>query len=237
MRHDIWEGLGNDAVTHTTMIPHPFTATLFSRITGIILSGLLAFSATAQSAEDIRSKVANRYESVAAMSASFVQTATSEFMDAPERFSGTLIFSGSKYRIQTGAQSIVTDGKTLWIHNRGERQVIINDYVEDETTFSLTAFLRQLDNEYDAEFKGSETRGGAPHDVVQLIPQDDFSQFKRVDMHVRRADSIVTFLEVVDLNEVLMTFELTEIKINPGTTAETFSFSIPADVEIIDLRN
>jgi len=203
----------------------------------MVLAASSASISTGQSAEDLRTKLADRYENMQAMSASFVQIANSDFMDSPERFSGTMIFSGPKYRIQTGAQTIVTDGATLWIHNRGERQVIINDFVDDETSFSLTTFLRQFGKDYDAVLDGSEIREGVQHDILKLRPLDDFSQFRTVRMDVRRSDTIVTYLEVVDLNDVLMTFELSEIIVNPTVPAGTFSFAVPADLEIIDLRN
>ena len=194
-------------------------------------------TAAKQSANDLRLELATKYENINAMTAAFVQEASSEFMAAPERFSGTLLFSGAKYRIQTGSQTIVTDGITLWIHNRNEKQVIINDFGGDEMSFSLMTFLRQLGNEYEATLGLNETHQGVIHHVLNLKPKQELAQFRSVRLSVRQSDTIVTHLEVIDLNDVQMTIDLSEIRINPPITKESFVFIAPPGVELVDLRN
>ncbi len=190
-----------------------------------------------QRAQALAARLADKYDSVQAMQARFVQIATSQFMDDPERFSGLLIFSQNQYRVETSTQTIVADGTTTWIHNRGEQQVLINDFVEDETSFSLTSFLRNFDSEYDVRADGQESLSGTQHDILFLTPRDDFSAYRSVRLWIRRRDLIVTHLVVIDLNDVTMTFDLSEIIVNPELDSQTFAFQIPEDVEIIDLRN
>ena len=190
-----------------------------------------------QRAQDLAARLADKYDSIQTMKAQFVQIVTSQFMDDPERFSGLLIFSQNQYRIETSTQTIVTDGTTTWIHNRGKQQVLITDFVEDETSFSLTSFLRNFDEEYDVRAEGQESLSGTQHDILFLTPRDDFSAFRSVRLWIRRRDLIVTRLLVIDLNDVTMTFDLSEITVNPELDSKTFAFQIPADVEIIDLRN
>ena len=208
-------------------------STLF--IVALLMSGSL--DARAQSAADQQAKIASKYESLKAMSASFVQVTTSDFMDAPERFSGTIVFSGSKYRVQTSSQTIVTNGETLWIFNRAEKQVIINDFIEDESSFSLTSLLRQVGSDYTATLLGQKKKDGVDNDQISLIPKDNDVQFKSVKIDARRSDSIVTRVEVLDFNDVLMVFELHDIVLNPAISDDSFSFVPPSGVEVIDLRN
>ena len=203
----------------------------------VALLTLGSVGAQAQSAVGLQSKIAAKYESLNAMSASFVQVTSSEFMDAPERFSGTLVFSEFKYRVQTSAQNIVTDGQTLWIHNRAEKQVIINDFVEDEFSFSLTSLLRQIGSDYSASLVGRVSKNGVDHDQIELIPIDENVQFKRVQIEARSTDQVVTKVDVLDYNDVRMVFELADIVLNPVISDESFSFVIPTGVEVIDLRN
>ncbi|NQV72277.1 outer membrane lipoprotein carrier protein LolA [bacterium] len=191
----------------------------------------------AQSADNLQAEIATKYESLKAMSASFVQVTTSEFMEAPERFSGTIVFSGSKYRIQTSSQTIVTDGQTLWISNRTEKQVIINDFIEDESSFSLTSLLRQIGSDYTATLLGQKKKDGVDHDLISLIPKDENVQFKSVQIDARSSDSIVTRVEVLDFNDVRMVFDLHDIVLNPVISSDSFSFVPPSGVEVIDLRN
>ena len=62
-------------------------------------------------------------------------------------------------------------------------------------------------------------------------------QFKSVKIDARRSDSIVTRVEVLDFNDVLMVFELHDIVLNPAISDDSFSFVPPSGVEVIDLRN
>ncbi|MDA1028214.1 MAG: outer membrane lipoprotein carrier protein LolA [Bacteroidetes bacterium] len=209
-----------------------------------VIFGFFAFAtwgkvapSQAQSASDLRSTVAQKYERLEGMAANFVQVANSEFMEGPERFSGSLLFSGPKYRIETSSQTIVTDGKTLWVYNRGEKQVIINDLNSDETSFSLTSFLRQFGAEYNTTLGPEEVRQGVKHRILNLEPKRGLSQFRSVQMSVRLSDTTITHLDIIDLNDVHMTIDLSDIKVNPKLAPESFVFVAPSGVEQIDLRN
>lgn len=177
-----------------------------------------------------------RYSSIHGMRLRFVQTASSAFMDEDERFSGQLSFTDTAYRVTTSNQTIVTDGTTTWIHNRGEGQVIINDFVEDETSFSLTAFLRSFSKDYDSTWEGRETLAGSAHDRLRLLPKDDFASFRQVDLWIRASDGLVTRLIALDLNDVRMEFDLSDLEVNPDLPADLFRFSVPDGVKVVDLR-
>lgn len=184
----------------------------------------------------LTNQLSQRYEAIDSMRLRFVQTASSAFMDTDERYSGLLIFTDSEYRIETSNQTIVTDGTTTWIHNKGERQVLINDFVEDETAFSLTRFLRSVDDEYRSSWEGTEALDGVPHTRLRLTPTDDFAAFRQVDLWIRDSDTLVTRLIAVDLNDVRMVFELSAIEINPTLATDLFTFEIPENVDVVDLR-
>ncbi|MDE2997318.1 MAG: outer membrane lipoprotein carrier protein LolA [Bacteroidota bacterium] len=187
-------------------------------------------------AERLGTALSQRYESIEGMRLRFVQTATSAFMDEEERYSGMLTFTDTAYHIVTSNQTIVTDGTTTWVHNRGEGQVIINDFVEDESDFSLTQFLRSFSDEYDASYQGTDRLSGVAHERLRLLPRADFASFRQVDLWIRSSDGLVTRLIAVDLNDVRMVFELSDIEVNPNVSGDFFEFSIPDGAEIVDLR-
>ncbi len=189
-----------------------------------------------QKADELAAGLAERYDGIESMRMRFLQTASSAFMDTDERYSGLLTFSDTSYRIETSNQTIVADGETTWVHNRGERQVIVNDFVEDETAFSLTGFLQSFSDEYRSEWDGEEDLDGVRHDRLRLIPIDDFAAFRQVDLWIRQSDLIVTRLIAVDLNDVRMVFELSSIEVNPTLDGDAFSFVIPEGVDVVDLR-
>ncbi len=193
-------------------------------------------NATAQTADQVLRLLRDKYETMDAMRASFSQTTMSSFMDDPARFYGEILLSGDRYRIEMASQTIVTDGVVTWIYNRTENQVLINDYVDDETTFSLSTFLAEFDTAY--RIDSFEQSGARPHRtrILKLIPVDSFSAFQSVTIRARESDNLVTRLDVIDLNEVEMRFDLTDIEFNPEVPPDTFVFSIPPGVETVDLR-
>lgn len=189
-------------------------------------------------AQDLASSVRDRYNGDLPMTAHFIQYVSSDFLETDERFTGELWLSGSRYRIETGGQTIVSDGVTSWIHNRGEKQVLINSVDPDDDGFSLTGFLAEFDSAYEITARPDSVLDGAPVHGLLLIPVDPFASFQRVTMWVRSANLDIVRLYVVDLNDVSMEFRLSDTRfLKPGELpGSTFEFRIPDGVDVIDLR-
>ncbi len=200
----------------------------------VLVSGHQA--ARAQSGKDVLDRLQDRYRDVAALKAEFTQTVSSPFTTAGEQFSGTLVLSGDRYRVETGQQTIVTDGKTMWIYNADERQVLVNDFVKDETTFSLSDFLFHFEDVYEIVSVGRALSGGENHDVLRLRPKNPEAFFTEITVVMRERDDLVTRLEVVDINDSKMIFSLRKIEMNPDLAANTFVFNPPDGAEVVDLR-
>lgn len=192
---------------------------------------------SAQSGDQIIADLNEVYESMEGLRGEFTQTMTSAFIDAPQQTSGTVSLQGDKYRVEAGDQTIITDGIATWVFTESTGQLLINDYVEDETSFSINNFFLNFDEKYDVEDVASEAHNGEAHHRLSLSPKSDASFFTHVTIWVRKSDSIVTQLVLTDVNETEMTFSLDAIQINPGFTEDTFSFTPPEGTEVIDLRS
>lgn len=206
-----------------------------------VFLALPASSATArqQDPEAVRTaeRLQDRYESLVSMRARFVHTMRSDFLDTNERTSGSLVFEHEKYRVETGNQTIVTDGVVTWVYNLSENQVLINDYDADESTFSLTEILRAFDREYDAISVETTVVDDAPHRILELMPRDVFTDYQSVRLWIRDADGLVTRMRLVDHNDAVLEFDLSGIEFNPPVDPTTFTFDPPEGAEIVDLRN
>lgn len=202
------------------------------KIVGAAAMGLLMGTGQgyAQSSDDVIERLRTRYDAVQAMRATFSQTTSSTFLDNVEHFEGDILIQGDQYRIEMANQTIVTNTIVSWVFNRSENQVLINDYEPDENTFSLTTFLDEFDSAYDVVSYERKDK----LDVLALRPQDPLSMFR--DVTLWADGDIVVRLDVVDMNDVKMKFELSDIQFNPELSDQTFIFSIPNGVEVIDLR-
>ena len=206
-----------------------------------VVAGALAFpiglSAQPSTPTDLLTRVQDRLEGVQSLSANFTQTFSSAYFDETESVAGTVLLKGNMYRVVTPEQTFVTDGHVAWIFSASDNQVLINDFVEDETTFSLNAFLFGFEERYDAvEMESFDTDGRTSY-VLRMNARDPAAFFPRVTMFVSAADFSVNRLQVIDANETTITLDLSRVVMNPPVQESLFRFVPPESSEIVDLRS
>lgn len=190
----------------------------------------------AQDADEVLDRLRARYDEIDGLRAEFVQTMDSEYLDTPESSSGMVVLSGKQIRIETARQTFVTDGTVTWLYDADAREVLVNDYVEEEM-FPVREFLFDYDQDYEVVSVRAASVGGTRVHVISLRAREDANPYREIQISVRDADDVINRLEILDVNETRMTFELTDIVLNPPLEADTFSFIPPENTEVIDLRS
>ena len=115
--------------------------------------------------------------------------------------------------------------------------MLINDVVEDENSFLPNEFLLHHDERFDVLDVDVVDYNGERHYRLNLKPKSPDSFFREATLWMRDRDDVITKLTVLDVNETRMVFTLDNIELNPSLDADTFSFTPPDGVEIIDLRS
>ncbi len=223
-----------------TTATETLNARFFGRVGWLALAAVLFWGQSAvqaQSGSQVVKRLKTKYDTIKTLKADFSQEMKSAYSSGSETFAGTLFMQGPKYRVETGAQTIVTDGKTTWIYNQAEKQVLINDTVQDESSFSISDFFATFDKKYVAGKAESVRLNGEKHFKVRLTPRNKESFFQDVTFWLRDKDNLVTRLEVLDVNDTKMTFSLRNIQLNPSIAANLFTFKPPKNVEVVDLRS
>ena len=210
-------------------------------LVGVFLSVAAAFSVAvpshAQDADEVFDRLKDKYESIEALRAEFSQTMSSSYMDEQATSYGVLVASGDKYRVETEGQTLVTDGEVTWVYMPSQQQVLINDYSEDEQTFSVSEFLFDYEENFELSDVKRTSLDGEQHFVLTLEPKKDDAFFTEATLSMRDRDDVVTRLQVVDVNGTTMVFRLTNIQINPKLDSGIFSFTPPKGAEVVDLRS
>ena len=188
-------------------------------------------------ADAVFERLLAKYNAIDALRAEFTQTMSSSYMEQDESFTGTLILQGEKFRIETGTEVLVVNGQETYVYRPVEQQVLINDVVESEDSFMPNEFLLHHDERFDVLDVDEVTYDGARHFRLNLKPKNPDSFFKEATLWMRHRDDVITKLTVLDVNETRMVFTLDNIELNPSLDADTFSFTPPDGVEIIDLRS
>ena len=209
---------------------------LFDRnLAALALVALMAVpfagQARAQTSDAVLDRLRARYESMDALRAEFTQ----RIGDA--EMVGTLALRGDAYRIDTGDQILVTDGTTSWVYSKPDNQLLVNDAVADETTFSPADFFTHYPDRFHVTVEGQEAIGGVRHDRLRLVPKTDNAFLREVTLYVRSTDALPTRAVLADGNGTTVTFDLRDVEVNPRLSDDTFRFVAPDGAETVDLRS
>lgn len=185
-------------------------------------------------AQDIITNVQNAYKDITDAKASFSQTVKYGKSKA-QSSSGTLyIKKENKYRIETGSQTIVTDGSTSWSYSPSKKQCVIDYYKETGNTFSPNKYLFQYPENFYSDLAGSEKLSGKDVYVLTLKPRES-GYVKSAKLWVGKDDWIIKKIYIVT-DESTATYSLKNVQTNIGVANSKFNFSPPEGTEIIDMR-
>jgi len=185
-------------------------------------------------AQDIIQNVQNVYKDITDAKASFTQTVKYSGAKA-QTTSGTLyIKKESKYRIETGSQTIVTDGVTSWSYSPKKKQVIIDNYKETGNTFSPNKYLFQYPENFYSDLEGTESLSGKDVYVLKLRPRES-GYVKSAKLWVDKTDWLIKKIYIVT-DESTTTYNIRNVQLDVGISDSKFTFTPPEGVEVIDLR-
>jgi outer membrane lipoprotein carrier protein len=182
-------------------------------------------------------RVQSNYESANGLRAAFRQETQSPFTNGAVSFTGTLLLRGDQYRVETPQQTLVTDGATLWIYNPDENQVIVNQYVNDETTITPDEIFTDYLERYRIVDTRTRTTNGTSFVELDLTADQPDAYYTDVTVRIRRADAMLTQVTLTDQNGGTTTFHLEDVQLNPSFPDSAFTFQPPPDADVVDLRS
>lgn len=204
-----------------------------ARLLGLLALLTVSFAGQSYAQQDdaVLDRLRARYESLDGLRAQFTQRVDGAAME------GSILLRGDAYRIETADQTLVTDGTTSWVYSKSDRQVLVNDAVADETTFSPADFFTHYPDRFDVRADGSETIDGIRHDRLHLTPKNADAFLQEVTLFVRDTDALPTRVRIVDGNGTTVVFDLREVEVNPRLADDAFRFVAPQGAELVDLRS
>lgn len=197
------------------------------------LAGPVAGQSTAFSLSDVQAA----YDALDGLRASFTQVVGSDFAADSTQVEGSVLLSGNKYRVQTPAQTVVTDGNTTWIYTPADSQVVVNR-ADTEGAVTPETFLTASEERYKVTASAETTRRGTPHRTLALTSTDSAARFAEATLWVRTSDRVVTRMRAADRNGSTLDLRLRDIVVNPDALRADapFTFAAPPGVEVVDLR-
>lgn len=201
---------------------------------GIVMSGVASGAETAQ---EILEKVKAKYDGIADGELKFSQQVKFSMANIEQRVNGTLFFKKeNKYRVELDAQTIVTDGETVWSYSASNKQVLIDRFKSDERTLTPERILTAAPSDFSAAVLGKEKIGKIDATVLKLVPRDEQSLIKTMKLWIDDSDWMMMKVELTDVNGKVTTYSVTDIRLNIGLPDSRFKYQIPEGTDVVDLR-
>ena len=193
--------------------------------------------AAEETAQEVLEKVRKKYDSITDAQLKFSQKTTFEMTKVEQIVMGTLFLKKTNmYRVETDAQTIVTDGKTVWSYSVANKQVLIDNFKVNENGISPERILTGAPTEFTSTLIGKDKLINTDVLVLKLAPSNDVSMVKTMKLWVDNSTWLIKKAEIVDVNGKQTDYLVTEVKINTGLQDSRFIYQVPEGAEVVDLR-
>lgn len=205
-----------------------------SRLLAFFLILLIIPLAYSQDAQEIIKKVQSNYKDLYDAKAEFSMTEKYSGGKSTSSSGTIMIQKENKYKIKTKSYTLVTDGVTSWSYSPSKKQVVIDNYKDDGSTFSPNKFLFNYPENFYSDYVGEEKVNKKDCYVLKLTPRNK-GNIKSAKIWVDQAEYYIRKITITT-SESTKTYTLKSITLNPGLSSSEFKFTPPEGVEVIDLR-
>jgi outer membrane lipoprotein carrier protein len=151
-----------------------------------------------------------------------------------DKFKGTLISKGDKYKLTAAGQDVISDGKTMWTYLKDANEVQVNNAGEDDDSFTPTKLLSGYGNDYKSKF--IEEKGNTQ--VIELYPLKKGKTFTKVQLSIDKNKKQISKFVIYDRNGSTFSYIVDKFITDQAITDNVFSFNKAEHpgVEINDMR-
>ncbi|NUM72352.1 MAG: outer membrane lipoprotein carrier protein LolA [Ignavibacteriaceae bacterium] len=165
-----------------------------------------------------------KFNSLSSILADFTQS-----VGGKQQSAGSFLYKKpGKLKIALGKFDIITDGKTVWNVNAGEKKVVISN-LDDENLNVLS--LDRIVNELPALCTYEKINDNS----FRLTAKGKGVNFRSVTISLN-ADNLITYLGIVDLNNMTLKISFSNVKTNVPAPDGEFGYKENGDYKVVDLR-
>ena len=206
-----------------------------------LLSGVAA-RAGAQNGAAVMNRAAGAYLALNSFSADFQQVIHDSMLGTYQS-RGTLVQAGvSKLAMRftdPAGEAIVLDGEYAWVYTPSTTPgQVLRFALKGTPAYGLNLLALLLDRpaeRYRITYLRTEQLDGRPADVVLLDPTDPAVPFTQATVWLDQADALPRQVAVKEpVRDGLRVVALNNVRTNVRVTAGTFTFTVPAGVQVVD---
>lgn len=193
-------------------------------------------------AKAILDKMRKKYEGYTSTEVEFSMVV--ELPEQPKALQkGKILQKGAKYRLDFNGQTIISDGKSLWVVLPKNKEVQINDVPdadEDDAILSPQSLFRIYEKpNFTYALLNEYTEAGKVLQEIEFKPLDRFSEYSKLRLTINKATSELVQIKGFAKDGSRYTFAIVRLTPNKPFPDTTFTFSKSAypGYHIEDLRN
>jgi outer membrane lipoprotein-sorting protein len=138
-----------------------------------------------------------------------------------DKFKGTLLSKGDKYRLSVARQDVICDGKTVWTFLKDANEVQINNAGEDDDSFTPTKLLSNYTKEYKSKFV--EEKGNSQ--VIELFPLAKGKSFTKVRLTIDKSKKQIQQFVIYDRGGTIFTYLVNKFLTDQPVNDKEFTFN------------
>ncbi|MBP1664034.1 MAG: outer rane lipoprotein carrier protein LolA [Bacteroidetes bacterium] len=153
------------------------------------------------------------------------------------RMKGNFTMKENKFILNTAEMNVYFDGKTQSAYMTSVNEVSITNPTEKELAETnpmaiISSYKRK------SAIKFAKSSISKSFHVIELIPKDKNSSFKKIVLNVNKTNNYPLFIELIDKSGMITDLTLTQFKSGLNISDNTFIFNPKKykDIEINDLR-
>ncbi len=200
----------------------------------VAVLNVAAFAQTDKKATAILDEVSVKTKAYKTIKVEFTYAMDNAKQKIHDKFKGTLLSKGDKYKLTAAGQDVISDGKTVWTFLKDTKEVQINNVGEDDDAFTPTKLLSGYNKDFKSKFieeKGNEQ-------FIELYPLKKGKSFTKVQLTIDKNKKQISKFVIYDRNGSTFTYLVDKFVTDQPIADNVFTFNKAEHpgVEINDMR-
>ena len=186
-----------------------------------------------QRAKSILDKLSEKTSAYSSIEAHFTNNFSSPVADFNESQSGKIYLQGDAFKLELDAQTITSDGETVWIHLIDEEEVTISEEDEDENEISPTKIFTIYEEGYKYQFVKEDSKNYH----INLFPEES-GAFTKIELYIDKLKMEISSFVMFDKQGSFYSYIINSLTTNKKFDSSFFQFDVSKypDVEVVDFR-
>jgi len=201
----------------------------------VILAGVCISTVLYAQDNTLVSTLKKKYSDKTTLEVSFDLKIFWKVREKNEKKSGVLrIMPGDKFRLKLGSWIWVCDGHTYWQYNVKTKQVIIKNLLDIDLSMHPTQMMKTYLS-YDFTVTSSDAKEAVL--TWKAAEEEKKKGYSAITIWVDKKKSTIKKLLAVDSKGNESTYTFVKTKTGVQFPEETFAFTVPKGVEVVDTRD